>query len=376
MPPGGRRREERRRVLVQPRPIVESRTGLSARASSRPSTATSYRRSRPPLASTSWRRLGADARAERPGQQRHRHVRRCQRHPPVRREAVVRHALVPLAGVGLATPAARPPRRPPSVAAALTASPALVPEKPHRVPVPRLPGPWATTATSARTHVGRGEQAGVDVDRLVGRPPNACPTVTVEASHPASRQRRHRAGEGQRAARRRRSSRRRPARPAPARAARRAPPAGRSAGRPRRPASRPRSSASRSSLVVRALLLVDAEDHRLQRGVAGLDHVPRPRGRVGRQPVGQGDHERQAPGAQPPLQRADVQQHPVTGLRGCRPRPGRPARAPARRLASAEAHVVLHRTGPRRPDPFDRCAAPVDHAAQTSPAGVGYRPRP
>ena len=51
----------------------------------------------------------------------------------------------------LADTRSEPTARPPSVAAALTASPAATPENPQRVPVPRLPGPCATTVTSAPT---------------------------------------------------------------------------------------------------------------------------------------------------------------------------------------------------------------------------------
>ena len=58
-------------------------------------------------------------------------------------------ALVTVAGVGVKCAASDRPAA--SAAAALTASPAATPEKPHFVPVPRLPGPWATIATSAPT---------------------------------------------------------------------------------------------------------------------------------------------------------------------------------------------------------------------------------
>ena len=72
------------------------------------------------------------------------------------------------------------------MAAALTASPAATPEKPHLVPVPRLPGPWATIAMSAPTTcraVSRPECT-VTASRS---PPKDWPVLIVAASHPASR---------------------------------------------------------------------------------------------------------------------------------------------------------------------------------------------
>ena len=56
--------------------------------------------------------------------------------------------------------------RPPSTAAALTASPQATPENPHRVPVPRLPGPWVTTITSAPSTCRAASSPGVHGDRL------------------------------------------------------------------------------------------------------------------------------------------------------------------------------------------------------------------
>jgi hypothetical protein len=71
---------------------------------------------------------------------------------------------------------------------------------------------------------------------------------------------------------------------------------------------------------VRRGLLVGAEHDRLQRGVAGLDEVAVVAGlpagrRVGWQAVGQRDHERVPPGAEPHHERADVEQHPVARRR-------------------------------------------------------------
>ncbi len=76
--------------------------------------------------------------------------------------------------------------RPPSTAAALTASPAATPEKPNRVPVPRFPGPWATTATSAPTTC-RAASRPVCTVTVSTSPPNDWPVVTVAASQPAAR---------------------------------------------------------------------------------------------------------------------------------------------------------------------------------------------
>jgi hypothetical protein len=75
--------------------------------------------------------------------------------------------------------------RPPKAATALTASPAATPEKPQRVPVPRLPGPWATTAMSAASTC-RAASNPVCTVTVSRSPPNACPVVTVAASQPAS----------------------------------------------------------------------------------------------------------------------------------------------------------------------------------------------
>ena len=49
---------------------------------------------------------------------------------------------------------------------ALTASPLATPLNPHRVPVPRLPGPCVTTTTSAPEHVAGRQQPGVQRHRL------------------------------------------------------------------------------------------------------------------------------------------------------------------------------------------------------------------
>ena len=146
-------------------------------------------------------------------------------------------------------------------------------------------------------------------------PPNAWPTVTVAASHPAS------------------------VSPATARekAAGSAPPsvmtyATRAPGfTERMPASTagsaecrsatttgipPRSPGVGETVVVRAVLLVDGEQHLLHRGVAGLDDVAGPRGRVGGKVVGAGDDERQPTGTEALEQGRRVEQHPLAGVRG------------------------------------------------------------
>ena len=69
-------------------------------------------------------------------------------------------------------------------------------------------------------------------------------------------------------------------------------------------------------VVVRAVLLVDREQHLLHGGVARLDDVAEARRRVGREVVGAGDDERQAAGAQALEQGRRVEQHPFAGLRG------------------------------------------------------------
>ena len=62
----------------------------------------------------------------------------------------------------------------------------------------------------------------------------------------------------------------------------------------------------------RGVLLVGAEDHRLQRRVAGLDQVAGRRRDVSRQPVGQRGDQGVAARAEVPGEGADREQHPVT----------------------------------------------------------------
>ena len=140
--------------------------------------------------------------------------------------------------------ASRPGGRPGSPIA-LTASPSATPEKPHVVPVPRLPGPCATTVD-----VGAAARAGRRAVRC-GRcaasrsPPNAWPAVTVPARAVGAGRRG--CGRTRPAARRRRSSRTPPARPGGRRGRRPGSPAAPSAGRPSRPACRRGRSAAAST---------------------------------------------------------------------------------------------------------------------------------
>ena len=143
-------------------------------------------------------------------------------------------------------------------------------------------------------------------------PPNAWPTLTVAASHPVSRsvaaERENHAG--------------------------RAPPsvitytARGAAPSARAPASDGRQRGVQvghhdghpaevvglaQQLVLVGLLLVDAEHHRLQRGVAGLDQVAGAVRRVGGQPVRHRHHERVAARAERAVERGGVEQDGVAG---------------------------------------------------------------
>ena len=59
--------------------------------------------------------------------------------------------------------------------------------------------------------------------------------------------------------------------------------------------------AAQEGFVVRALLLIDGEDELLLRGVARFDDMPGSGRRIGRQPVGGGDHEGQPTRPEPAL---------------------------------------------------------------------------
>ena len=179
-----------------------------------------------------------------------------------------------------------PTGRPPSVATALTASPTAMPEKPQRVPVPRLPGPCATIATSAPQHVPGGEQAAVDVGGL-----QVAAERLPDGDHAGQLRRaaRRASGRTRPAAPRRRSSRTRPGRPARS---------ARHAGEDRRqrrvqvgdddrhPVERPSASARAARCGESSSSA--AEHDRLQRRVAGLDHVPPRPGRRVRRAAGPG----------------------------------------------------------------------------------------
>ena len=81
-------------------------------------------------------------------------------------------------------------------------------------------------------------------------------------------------------------------------------------------------------VVVRRPLLVRAEHGSLQRRVAGLDQMAGQLG-IGRQPVGDRDHQRVTAGAQAQVECRGIEQHPVAGPADGRSAPGRPAPAPA-----------------------------------------------
>src|SRR5690606_40493686 len=74
-----------------------------------------------------------------------------------------------------------PTGRPPSTAAALTASPIPLPENPNRVPVPRLPGPCVTTTTSAPSTCLAASRPECTLTASRS-PPNACPQVSSPAN--------------------------------------------------------------------------------------------------------------------------------------------------------------------------------------------------
>ena len=258
----------------------------------------------------------------------------------------MRDAAVPRPRVGLGDPQRRhraPAQRRGRVDRLARAS---RPENPHRVPVPRLPGPCATTATSAPQHVPRREQPGVHGDRLQVAA-ERLPAVITVAGQPARPRRSAAHGAGE-PGRQRPAVRHHVGDPRVPGASGRAAPAS-TAGRAEcRSATTtgipPRSSASRSSLVVRRSLLVDAEHHRLQRRVPGLDQVAGP-GRVGRQPVGEGDDQgvaRRCPGRA--RARSSFSSTRSPDLRACRPAPGRPAPAPGwrRRTVTSSSTAPGH----------------------------------
>ncbi len=227
-----------------------------------------------------------------------RHVGREQRDPAVRRPAVVRHAAVPLPASACET-RSDATGRPPSVPAALTASPATTPRTPSasRAEVAR---PCATTGDVGSDHEPGRQQRRVHRDRLVV----AAPRLTdgeARGQPPRFAQ----PCDGRRERRRERA------------------PVGHDVGDPRvRPVvAQARHDGGQGRVqvrdddrhpaevvgvgqrgVVRALLLVDPEDHRLQWGVARLDHVPRRALRPRRQrvvvAVGERDDE-----ASPPVPR-------------------------------------------------------------------------
>ena len=71
----------------------------------------------------------------------------------------------------------------------------------------------------------------------------------------------------------------------------------------------------REGRVMRRLLVIDPQDHRLQRRVPVLHEMSRTRSGVRRQAIGYRGHEREAARAQAPGQGGHVQQHSIAGLR-------------------------------------------------------------
>ena len=120
-----------------------------------------------------------------------------------------------------------------------------------------------------------------------------------------------------------------------------------------------------STLMVRALLLVDAEDHRLQRRVSRLDDVSGSRLRVGWQAVRDGHDQGRPTGAQLALQRSDIEQDPVAGL-GLADQVGVGQGLDRLAGGTAKRHVVLGGSGPLCLEPFDGCLAPLDHVTNSS----------
>ena len=119
---------------------------------------------------------------------------------------------------------------------------------------------------------------------------------------------------------------------------------------------------------MRRALLVRAEHAGLQRRVPRLDQVA---GlvTVRRQPVGQRHHQRVPAGAQPHLERADVEQHPVAGLRAAGER-GVGQRPDRRAL---DGHVDLDRARPLPPQAGNHAAAPPDHEGRLADGGSRRR---
>ena len=183
-----------------PRPMVDSRTGPARSASSSPSQSTSTSRCRPGGRAEHGRLL-AHPLAELAVQQRHHDVGRRERHPAVGGQAVVRDAEVPLPGVRLRHPQARHRTPAQHRRGVDRLAGGHAGEAPAGARCPRLPGPWATTATSAPI-TSRAASSPVCTVTASRSPPKAWPTRHA-AGDPARRaQLVHGAGEprGQRTA--------------------------------------------------------------------------------------------------------------------------------------------------------------------------------
>ena len=179
------------------------------------------------------------------------------------------------------------------------------------MPVPRLPGPWATTATSAlERRAGRRAAPVCSGDRLQVA---AEGLADGDRSRPASRRRagRRRCGRTRPAARRRRSSRRPPGHAGPVGARTPATIAGRArvqVGDDHRHPGQVVGVRAAASWCGESCSSTP-EHHRLQRRVAGLDQVPRAGRQVGREPVGQRDDQRVPPVPSPRSSARGVEQH-------------------------------------------------------------------
>ena len=314
------------------------------------------------------RSLGADQAGAAPAVGTRSRAPRCRtRHSATRPYAVRLWCETPRCRARGSAPEIRsePTGRPPRIAAALTASPALTPEKPHRVPVPRLPGPWVTID---QVGVPRASLAASRPECTVTAsrsPPNACPTVTVAGQQPGVAELGHRAGEGQRQRALIGHHVDHPgARAVVGHGQQRRGQRGVQVGDQHRQSVQ--GVGVGQQLVVRRTLLVGPGHHGLQRHVAGLDQVPGRLGRLGGDPtvgVEHGDHQRVPAGAEAAVQRRDIEQHPVAdrgrghqvgvdqradlGV-GCRagPRSVRPLRASSRgpAVTSPSAQMIMRPT--------------------------------
>ena len=238
------------------------------------------------------------------------------------------------------TPAGPATGRPPRIAAAFTASPAATPENPQRVPPPRFPGPWMTTATSA-SPTCRAASRPVCTSSPPDHPRRLAPPR--RRGDPA-----HVAQAGERA--------REPRGQAPpsvityaTRAPAPAPDAGDHRGQHRcRSATTTGMSNMSSASPIRSWrdepCSSDPDHADLQRGVPGLHEVPGPEFGVRRWPVRHADHDAYPPVPSPGSSAVvfNSTRLPDRGRRRARGRPGRGV-PPSSRSSSAYPGVPVHR---------------------------------